>query len=217
MVRAVAAAVTSAGQAPAGSAAAGHPGEERRMRHWLESMPEILLMGPGPTCVPPAVYQALSRLRRRRTKVPNRCLDLNLILSYWERAKRAYHHTAPVNMLYALYQFLRCIMEEGMERVFQRHRAAHQQLVAGLAELGMEILVAMDYRLPMRNAVLVPVGMDELAVRKRLLEDHDIEIGAGLGRLAGRIGRIGLMGHTARPHNVDRLLTALSTALRNLS
>ena len=187
------------------------------MRNRLESMPEILLMGPGPSCVPPAARPALCRLRRRRTKVPNWYLDLNRILSYWERAKRAYHHTAPVNMLYALYHSLRCIMEEGMERGFERHRAVHQQLVAGLAALGMEMLVAMGDRLPMRNAVLVPVGMDELAVRKRLLEDHDIEVGAGLGRLAGRIGRIGLMGHTARPHNVDRLRTALSTALRNLS
>ncbi len=158
--------------------------------------------------------QAVAKLRSRRSKVPNWYLDLTMIINYWEGAKRVYHHTAPVNMLYGLYQALRCILDEGLEKVYQRHRQAHEQLVAGLAELGLEMLVEPDYRLPMLNAVRVPDGVDEAAVRNALLEKHDIELGAGLGPLAGQIWRIGLMGHTARPQNVQRLLVALKSVLK---
>jgi len=157
--------------------------------------------------------RAVNKLRARETKVPNWYLDLTLITNYWEGAKRVYHHTAPVNMLYGLYQALRCLTGEGMPFVFQRHYQAHQQLVAGLKEQGLDMLVATDSRLPMLNAVKVPDGVDEAAVRKTLLEEHDIEIGAGLGPLAGKIWRIGLMGHTARPENVQRLLDALRSSL----
>jgi alanine-glyoxylate transaminase/serine-glyoxylate transaminase/serine-pyruvate transaminase len=157
--------------------------------------------------------RALAKLRSRATKVPNWYLDLTLIANYWEGAKRVYHHTAPVNMLYGLYAALRCIQEEGLEAVFQRHAQAHQQLVDGLRALGLEMLVAPESRLPMLNAVKVPEGVDEAAVRKTLLEEHQIEIGAGLGPLAGKIWRVGLMGHTARPENVDRLLAALKSSL----
>jgi alanine-glyoxylate transaminase/serine-glyoxylate transaminase/serine-pyruvate transaminase len=157
--------------------------------------------------------RAMAKLRARESKVPNWYLDLTLITAYWEGAKRSYHHTAPINMLYGLDQALRCIVEEGLEDVFARHRDAHEQLVAGLADLGLEMLVEPAFRLPMLNAVCVPQGVDEAAVRKQLLEEHDIEIGAGLGPLAGKIWRIGLMGHTARPQNVDRLLRALKSTL----
>jgi alanine-glyoxylate transaminase/serine-glyoxylate transaminase/serine-pyruvate transaminase len=156
---------------------------------------------------------AIAKLKARATKVPNWYLDLTMIINYWEGAKRAYHHTAPINMLYGLYQALFCVVEEGLENVFTRHRSAHAQLVDGLAEMGLEMLVETPHRLPMLNAVKIPAGVDEAAVRKSLLEDHLIEIGAGLGPLAGKIWRIGLMGHTARPENVERLLDALRKVL----
>lgn len=159
--------------------------------------------------------RAAAKLSSRTDKVPNWYLDLSMIIKYWQGASRVYHHTAPINMLYGLYQALRCIVEEGLERVFARHRAAHEQLVAGLAKLGLEMLVEPGCRLPMLNAVKVPAGVDEAAVRKALLLEHDIEIGAGLGPLAGKVWRIGLMGHTARPQNVERLLQALGKTVLN--
>ncbi|TVR48532.1 MAG: alanine--glyoxylate aminotransferase family protein [Puniceicoccaceae bacterium] len=158
--------------------------------------------------------RALAKLRARTSKVPNWYLDLSLISNYWEGAKRAYHHTAPINMIYGLYAALRVILEEGEEAVFARHRAAHEGLVAGLDQLGLELLVEPACRLPMLNAVKVPAGIDEAAVRSRLLADHAIEIGAGLGPLAGNIWRIGLMGHNARPEIVDRVLAALAACLK---
>jgi alanine-glyoxylate transaminase/serine-glyoxylate transaminase/serine-pyruvate transaminase len=157
--------------------------------------------------------RAVERLRARKSKVPNWYLDLTMIINYWEGAKRVYHHTAPVNMLYGLYQALLCIVEEGLDEVFRRHRDAHDLLVARLGELGLGMLVEPDYRLPMLNAVRIPEGVDEAAVRKTLLDEYAIEIGAGLGPLAGRIWRIGLMGHTARTESVDRLLEALAAVL----
>lgn len=161
--------------------------------------------------------RAVQKLRGRTSKVPNWYLDLSLIINYWEGAKRAYHHTAPINMLYGLYAALRCVLDEGLEKVHQRHRAAHEQLVQGLGELGMELLVAPPHRLPMLNAVKVPEGVDEAAVRARLLKEHDIEIGAGLGPLAGKIWRIGLMGHTARPRNVERLVQTMAKVIDKTS
>jgi alanine-glyoxylate transaminase/serine-glyoxylate transaminase/serine-pyruvate transaminase len=158
--------------------------------------------------------RAVERLKSRPTKVPNWYLDLSMIISYWEGAKRAYHHTAPINMIYGLYQSLLCVLEEGLEPVFARHQAAHRQLVEGLAEMGIEMLVAPPHRLPMLNAVKVPAGVDEATVRSRLLNEHQIEIGAGLGPLAGKIWRVGLMGHTARPENVERFLAALKRVVR---
>jgi alanine-glyoxylate transaminase/serine-glyoxylate transaminase/serine-pyruvate transaminase len=157
--------------------------------------------------------KALEKLANRKTKVPNWYLDLSMITNYWQGATRTYHHTAPINMLYGLYAALRCVLDEGMERVFTRHREAHQQLKTGLAELGIEFLVPEQNRLPMLNAVKIPEGVDEAAIRKELLKNHRIEIGAGLGPLAGQIWRIGLMGHTARPENVERLLWVLGTQL----
>ena len=148
------------------------------------------------------------------TKVPNWYLDLTLITGYWEGAKRAYHHTAPINMLYGLYQALQCVLDEGLDAVYDRHRAAHR--AAGRrpeSDSAWSSPSPPPYRLPMLNAVSVPEGVDEAAVRTALLQEHDIEIGAGLGPLAGKIWRIGLMGHTARSANVDRLLQALQRIL----
>lgn len=161
--------------------------------------------------------RAVQRLKDRQSKVPNWYLDLTMIINYWEGDSRAYHHTAPINMLYALYQALKCVLDEGLDTVFQRHRQAHEQLVDGLEKLGIGLLVDSPYRLPMLNAVLIPEGVDEAAVRKQLLLDHRIEIGAGLGPLAGKIWRIGLMGHTAREPNVARLLTALKQVLGSVA
>ncbi len=157
--------------------------------------------------------KSVEALRNRSTKVPNWYLDLNMIIKYWEGAKRVYHHTAPINMLYGFYQALFVILEEGLENVYKRHLENHKALVAGLEGLGLGMLVEPKYRLPMLNAVTVPEGVDEARVRKVLLEKHRIEIGAGLGTLAGKVWRVGLMGHTARPENVNRLLEALKSTL----
>ena len=156
--------------------------------------------------------KAMAKLKGRKTKVPNWYLDLTMIANYWGQ-NRVYHHTAPVNMLYGLYQALLLILEEGTENVFRRHRESHAALVAGLEEMGLKMLVEGPYRLPMLNAVCVPDGVDELSVRKRLRSEFRIEIGGGLGSLAGKIWRIGIMGHTARAENVARFLAALKETL----
>ena len=158
--------------------------------------------------------RALAVISGRRSKVPNWYLDLGMIIKYWEGQKRAYHHTAPINMLYALYQALLLITEETLPNVFTRHLENHQRLVEGLERLGLKMLVDPDYRLPMLNAVCIPDGVDDLATRTALREKHKIEVGGGLGPLAGKIWRIGLMGHTAHPANVDRLLDALKSILK---
>jgi len=166
--------------------------------------------GLAPITVSP---RANDRISRRRASVPNWYLDLTLLTSYWRGAKRSYHHTAPINMIYGLHQSLTNLLDEGLEASFRRHREAHGRLAAGLDELGLQLPVAVECRLPMLNAVSVPDGVDEAAVRSRLLADHDIEIGAGLGPLAGKIWRVGLMGESARPQNVDRFIGALRQVL----
>jgi alanine-glyoxylate transaminase/serine-glyoxylate transaminase/serine-pyruvate transaminase len=157
--------------------------------------------------------RAVKIIEARSSKVPNWYLDMNMVIQYWDGANRVYHHTAPINMLYAFYQSLLLIHEEGLETVFARHQREHERLVAGLKKLELEMLVAPEYRLPMLNAIRIPSGVDEAAVRMTLRKTHKIEIGAGLGPLAGKVWRIGLMGHTARKENVDRLLSALKTEL----
>lgn len=159
--------------------------------------------------------RAMAKVRARKEKVPDWYLDVSLLMTYWDGAKRAYHHTAPINMIYGLYQALKCVLAEGLDAAFARHRASHAQLVAGLERLGLHLLVAPNCRLPMLNAVKVPDGVDEAVVRTRLRKEHNIEIGAGLGPLAGKIWRVGLMGHSARAENVERFLSALATILRN--
>jgi len=157
--------------------------------------------------------KAMNVLKNRSKKVPNWYLDIDMLTKYWEGKSRVYHHTAPINMLYALYQSLKLILEEGTENVFQRHRNAHDFLLRGLVGLNLQLLVKEEFRLPMLNAVIVPPDMNEALVRSRLLNEFRIEIGAGLGPLAGKIVRIGLMGHSAKSENVARLLGALRTIL----
>jgi alanine-glyoxylate transaminase / serine-glyoxylate transaminase / serine-pyruvate transaminase len=157
--------------------------------------------------------RAISKLKNRKTKVPNWYLDLTLIIDYWEGSTRAYHHTAPINMLYGLYQSLYNIVDEGLENVYKRHMDNHLLLIESLKPLGLEMFVEEECRLPMLNSVKVPEGIDEAAVRKKLLNDYNIEIGAGLGPLAGKIWRIGVMGHTARNENIEKLTKALTEIL----
>jgi alanine-glyoxylate transaminase/serine-glyoxylate transaminase/serine-pyruvate transaminase len=152
-------------------------------------------------------------IRGRKNKTPSFYLDVDLIGKYWGGEKRSYHHTAPINLLYGLYQALLLDMEEGMEKVFSRHLKVHQLLVEGLERLGLELLVDRAFRLPMLHAVKIPEGVEDAAVRSALRSRHKIEIGAGLGPLAGKIWRIGVMGHTAREENVARLLSALKDVL----
>jgi len=135
-----------------------------------------------------------------------------MIIDYWGK-NRVYHHTAPVNMLYALYQALQTIFAEGLDAVFTRHRRTHAMLVRGFGELGLKMVVEEPFRLPMLNTVYCPAGIDEAAVRRALRSEHRIEIGGGLGPLTGKIWRIGLMGHTAAEENVRRFLDALRTVI----
>jgi alanine-glyoxylate transaminase/serine-glyoxylate transaminase/serine-pyruvate transaminase len=173
------------------------------------------------SCVPglsPVSFgvRAIEKLKARKTKVPSWFLDLNLVLSYWNSdggGKRTYHHTAPVNSLYALHEALLLLKEEGVEASWARHRAMHERLAAGLAKLGLEFVVPEGARLPQLNAVKVPAGVDEAAVRAQLLNEYNLEIGAGLGPLAGKVWRIGLMGHTCRQENVLFCLAALGDVL----
>lgn len=158
--------------------------------------------------------KAVASIKARKSKVPNWYLDLTMIMNYWEGATRAYHHTAPINMLYGLYQALYLLFEEGESNVYKRHMDNHLLLVDGLKKMGMNMLVNESCRLPMLNSVYIPQGADDVYVRSTLLKEYKIEIGAGLGPLAGKIWRIGLMGHTARPENVERLLVALKAIVR---
>ncbi len=155
--------------------------------------------------------RALERVSRRRNPVQSWYLDLTLIGRYFDQ-DRVYHHTAPISMILGLHAALRRVLEEGLEARFARHRAAHEALVSGLAGLGFEMLVAPEHRLPMLNAVRPPVD-DEAALRARLLAAHGIEVGGGLGKLAGQIWRIGLMGENACDAVVERLLGALREEL----
>jgi alanine-glyoxylate transaminase/serine-glyoxylate transaminase/serine-pyruvate transaminase len=159
--------------------------------------------------------RAVATLRQRKTPVRSWFLDLGLVMAYWQgEGARSYHHTAPIHMLYALHEALLALEEEGLEAAFARHRANHQRLADGLAALGLELLVDPPHRLPQLNTIKVPSGVDEAAVRRALLAQHGIEIGAGLGELAGRVWRIGLMGAGSTARNVDRVLEALAAVLR---
>lgn len=158
--------------------------------------------------------KAVARIQARKTKVQSWFLDLGLVMGYWGGGtKRAYHHTAPINSLYALHESLLMLAEEGLEQAWARHADQHAALRAGLEALGLPLLVAEADRLPQLNAVMVPDGVDEAAVRSRLLTEFGIEIGAGLGALAGRIWRIGLMGQSATPTHVAAVLEALKVVL----
>lgn len=171
------------------------------------------------SCVPglsPVTFseRSIEAIKNRKTPVQSWFLDLNLVMGYWgSGAKRAYHHTAPVNSLYALHEALTIVKEEGLENSWARHLNNHMALRAGLESLGLSLIVDEADRLPQLNLVSVPEGVDEAAVRSLLLNEFDLEIGAGLGDLAGKVWRIGLMGYASNPVNVRLCLTALENAL----
>ena len=171
------------------------------------------------SCIPgisPVTFsaRAVERIRNRSHKVQSWFLDMQLVMGYWGgSSKRAYHHTAPVNDLYALHESLVMLQEEGLEAAFQRHRHNHLALVAGLEAMGLAMAVAPECRLPQLNSVMIPDGVDDAAVRAALLEEFDLEIGAGLGALAGKTWRIGLMGFASNERNVITCLSALEAIL----
>lgn len=156
---------------------------------------------------------ALRALQNRTAPVVSWYLDMGMVGSYWT-AERKYHHTAPINMIYGLREALRIIAEEGLEARFARHRRNHLALVAGVEAMGLAMLVPEAERLPMLNTIRIPEGADDLKARKTLLDRFGIEIGGGLGNLAGKVWRVGLMGHAARERNVLLFLAALQTVLK---
>jgi alanine-glyoxylate transaminase/serine-glyoxylate transaminase/serine-pyruvate transaminase len=158
--------------------------------------------------------EAVNQIKTRSSKIQSWFLDMTLIMSYWgEGEKRAYHHTAPVNSLYALHESLVILKEEALENAWQRHDANHDLLKNALNKIGLTLAVPEDIRLPQLNAVNIPNGVDDESIRKTLLGEHNIEIGAGLGTLAGKIWRIGLMGYSSNPQNIARCATALDAVL----
>jgi len=160
--------------------------------------------------------RAAEKIKNRKTKVPSWFLDLNLVMGYWGSGKRAYHHTAPINPLYGLHEALVMLQEEGLENSWARHQKHHLALRAGIEAMGLSFYVKEKDRLPQLNAITVPKGVDEAEVRARLLQDYNLEIGAGLGSLAGKVWRIGLMGYGANMKNVLYCLDALEAVLAGL-
>ncbi|MCC6493880.1 MAG: alanine--glyoxylate aminotransferase family protein [Pirellulales bacterium] len=156
--------------------------------------------------------RAMEVVKNRKTKVQSWYLDASMLASYWG-SDRVYHHTAPINMSYALYEAVSVILEEGLDACFARHALNHRALKAGLSALGMQYAAQEGYQLPMLNAVRVPAEINEAQIRSALLQRFGIEIGAGLGAFKGKVWRIGLMGYGARPANVYLLLSALEQLL----
>ncbi len=171
------------------------------------------------SCVPgisPVTFsqRAQELIQNRSSKVQSWFLDMNLIMGYWgEGNQRAYHHTAPVNAIYALHEALTILQAEGLENSWARHQRNHNALKAGLGAMDLELIVAENDRLPQLNAVAVPDGIDEARVRSDLLNQFSLEIGAGLGALAGKVWRLGLMGYSSNPTNVRLCLQAFESAL----
>lgn len=151
-------------------------------------------------------------LQARRSKVANWYLDLTLLSKYWGK-ERAYHHTVPINMVYGLLEGLVMVQEEGLEARWRRHRENAELLWAGIEEMGLSLFVPRAHRLPSLTTVQIPTGVDDLALRRRLLSDYNIEIAGGFGPLAGKIWRVGLMGYGSRRENVTLLLAALREIL----
>jgi alanine-glyoxylate transaminase/serine-glyoxylate transaminase/serine-pyruvate transaminase len=156
--------------------------------------------------------RAVEKILKRKSKVRSWYLDVSLLANYWG-TDRVYHHTAPINMTYALHEALRIVLEEGLEACFARHRQNHQALKAGLAAIGIGYATQKGHELPPLNAVTIPAGVDDLAIRKALVEQFGIEIGAGLGAFKGKVWRVGLMGYGSRQANVLLLLSALEQLL----
>ena len=176
------------------------------------------------SCVPglsPVTFSkaAMDVIRGRSDDVQSWFLDMNLVMGYWGGGgtARSYHHTAPVNALYALHESLVMLKEEGLENAWKRHSRNHNALKAGLEVMGLGLMVDTPYRLPQLNTVEIPDGVDEALVRRRLLNDYNIEIGAGLGALAGKVWRIGLMGQSSSARHVTLVLAALEGVLTSLN
>ncbi|MBD2776704.1 aminotransferase class V-fold PLP-dependent enzyme [Iningainema tapete] len=155
---------------------------------------------------------AVEKLKRRQTKVANWYLDMTLLSKYWG-SDRIYHHTAPINLYYALREALRLVAQEGLASCWQRHQQNVEYLWQGLEELGLSLHVDRQFRLPTLTTVRIPQGVDGKAVARQLLLEHNIEISGGLGELAGKVWRVGLMGFNSRKESVDRLLEALRQVL----
>ncbi len=160
--------------------------------------------------------RAVEYITSRKGKVQSWFMDVNLILNYWGNTARTYHHTAPINPLYGLHEALLLIKEEGLENSWARHTRHYQALKAGFEALGLRFVVKEESRLPQMSTIYVPEGIDEAAVRRTLLNDYNLEVGSGLGPLAGKVWRFGLMGQTAQQENVMLCLSALSTVLANM-
>jgi alanine-glyoxylate transaminase/serine-glyoxylate transaminase/serine-pyruvate transaminase len=155
-------------------------------------------------------------VKNRKDKIHSWFMDMNLLLGYWGATNRTYHHTAPTNSLFALHEALLLIREEGLDNCWARHMRHHIALKAGLEAMGLEFLVKEEYQIPQMNAARVPEGVAEAEVRKRLLTEFNLEIGAGLGPLAGKIWRFGIMGYSCRPDNVMLCLSALGSVLQDM-
>ncbi|MEZ9724213.1 alanine--glyoxylate aminotransferase family protein [Vibrio splendidus] len=172
------------------------------------------------SCVPglsPVTFsqRAVEKMKARQAPVQSWFLDQSLVLGYWSgEGKRSYHHTAPVNSLYALHESLVLLKNEGLDDAWSRHYAMHQELKTGVEALGLKFVVDEESRLPQLNALYFPEGIDEAKIRTQLLEEYNLEIGAGLGSLAGKAWRIGLMGYGARKENVALCLKALQDVLK---
>ncbi|MEN8219887.1 MAG: alanine--glyoxylate aminotransferase family protein [Pseudomonadota bacterium] len=162
--------------------------------------------------------RAVEKIKGRKSKVQSWFLDLNLVMGYWGgETKRAYHHTAPINALYGLHEALVLLKEEGLENAWTRHENNHQVFRAGIEAMGLSFKVKEGDRLPQLNAINVPTGVNEAEVRTRLLTEYNLEIGAGLGSLAGKIWRIGLMGYASNLKNVWYCLNALKAVISSKS
>lgn len=168
--------------------------------------------GLGPLTAGESVREVL---RKRKSKVPNWYLDLTMIEHYWGD-ERTYHHTAPISMNFALREALRQVREEGLENRFARHRQNSELLWQGLEDIGLQCVVPIEYRLPSLTTVYVPDGINEAVLRKRLLEEYNIEVAGGLGVFKGKVIRIGLMGYSSRPENVCLLISALGRLLKTM-
>jgi alanine-glyoxylate transaminase/serine-glyoxylate transaminase/serine-pyruvate transaminase len=155
---------------------------------------------------------AMNKILGRKIKVQSWYLDVTMLAQYWGQ-ERVYHHTAPINMTYGLYEALRVVLDEGLENCHARHARQHAALRAGLAAIGIGYAAHENHLLPMLNAVHIPAGVDDVTVRRGLLERFGIEIGGGLGAFKGKVWRIGLMGYGARPANVLLFLSALELLL----
>jgi len=193
-------------------------GTELRVDHWeldavYSGSQKCMSCTPG---LSPVTFseRAIERIQKRKTPTQSWFLDLQLVMGYWGAgAKRSYHHTAPVNSLYGLHEALVMVQEEGIENAWARHARNHAALRDGLQAMGIRFEVEQAHRLPQLNAVTIPEGVDDAAVRRTLLEDYNLEIGGGLGAAAGKVWRIGLMGHTSNSTNVLNCLGTLDAVL----